>query len=132
MSALSQRLSKLESVTVVPRTAADRVATSSLTECLARIKAESKALEVASPLQRYEHLSKKLVRLQDNLTLAQPVGNGLAVSLRKVIRRTWPGFIEQTKSELEATGLGIVQAQGFSDLNQPGAQQHLDDLLFQA
>ena len=98
MSALSVRLDKL-AARMPPPPAPVQVAAGSLKASLDRIMAQTAFLKTATPLQRYKFYADDIARLERRLLEDDP-REGLAATLAKARRVTFPSFLEDARIEL--------------------------------
>jgi hypothetical protein len=128
MSALSVRLDKLAARMPPPPVAAP-AARGSLKADLERIMAQTAFLKTATPLQRYKFYADDIARLERRLLEDDP-REGLAATLAKVRRVTFPSFIEDARQELAKAERDLLAAEGFTDPNTPEARKRLALLTF--
>jgi len=134
MSALSIRLDKAMAKLPPPQPAPD-VGRSvvGLSEIIAKARADADLLATATPLQRLICCRDRVVRLEAVRNgMSTPTDRPLVEQLRKAQKKCLPGLLDTAQAEVRKAELDLLREAGFTDLNQPGAREHLDDVLFDA
>ena len=91
--------------------------------------AQTAFLKTATPLQRYKFYADDIARLERRLLEDDP-REGLAATLAKARRVTFPSFLEDARIELAKAERDLLAAEGFTDPNTPEARKRLEILIF--
>lgn len=133
MSRYLARLAKLEAAIPSPQVVTEARRQMDLSDILEQAKAEAVFLETATSLQRVlihrEHVAKLEVQRAES---TQHTDNPMLGALRKVHKVWIPSFLEDALADVRQAELDLIREAGFTNLDQPGAREHLELQLFAA